>query len=217
VEPSREVRIGGKICHLSDLIVEVSQAFSFKEEIEWRTVTLALYRSQVSSWQTRFGEQISFERITRELLRRARSFGQEELTCAGTHTFYALALLYRVNEQQSLWRPAMREEVEQILQASCKRLERTQLKDGSWDDNWQLPGLARNGWPTTRIDRLRITGHNLEWIALLPKTLRMSNYTIERAGDFVLSTIRDMTIEEVQRYICPCSHGIRAYLLSETL
>jgi hypothetical protein len=184
---------------VSDLVDECADSFGFDEEIEWRSVALALYRPQMREWKNRRDEVVSFDAIAKELLRRMRTRGSIEHACWGTHSLYALAILLSVDATVPLWQDrSLRSQVDSMLRKVGERLAQSQLSDGSWDENWELPTLARDG-------------HHLEWLALVPSGLRPPDRVLRMAGEFILQTLFEVRSDELVKQICPCSHGLRAF------
>jgi hypothetical protein len=62
-------------------------------------------------------------------------------------------------------------------------LERTQLPDGSWDQSWShvYDREAQLLYDDPVLDRLAVTGHHLEWIALAPASVRPSQASVAHA------------------------------------
>ncbi len=216
VSSRKEMRVGGLTYHVSDLIDETASSFRFDDDMEWRSVALALYRPQIGSWHSRYDGEVSWEAITRELLFRVRSVEIDGGSCFGTHALYTLAILFRVDGEVQIWkRDEMRREVEDTFALAIRRLSATQLPDGSWCEAWRLPEFPPQHLHTSSVRRLLITGHQLEWLALLPSWLRPNAQVLSSATRFATALPASMSVEDNNRWICPCSHGIRACLLFE--
>lgn len=208
----------GDPIRVQDLVTECASSFSFSEEIEWRSVALALYRPHIHEWTTHRGSVVSFDLITEELLRRTRRRGSEDDPCWGTHTLYVLAVFLSVDARVPIWNDrSLRHTVEATLAGVAERLTRSQLLDGSWDQHWELPELARVGTSMRDRDRVLITGHHLEWISLMPDELRPPDRTLLAATGFVLRSFALVEGPEIMRDLCAYSHGLRAILLSGAL
>ena len=59
--------------------------------------------------------------------------------------------------------------------------------------------------------RLLITGHHLEWLALVSRELRPSDRVLLAAGCFVLRTVSQLRNDQILERICECSHGLRDF------
>lgn len=205
------VTISDRTITVSDLVEDCAQSFSFDEDIEWRSVALAVYRPHITSWTTRAGEDVSFDRITKELLRRTRTQGGLT-SCWGTHAFYTLAVFLSVDGSVPIWRDrSLKADVTASLMNASDNLASTQRNDGAWDEHWSLPGMTRSVLSTEQ--RLLVTGHHLEWLAMAPSECRPSAVVLEAAGEFVASEVAQRSLEQRLKQICACSHGLRAFVL----
>jgi len=212
---AQEVISSGRRFRVSDLVDECAAAFDFGEDIEWRSVALALYRPQVQKWKTHTGESVSFDAITDELLRRTRARGSNENACWGTHALYVLAVFQSVDKNYPLWKErSWQQQVEAALSDAADRLTQSQLADGSWDEHWELPSLTHGGTTMDDMKRMLVTGHHLEWLALVSKELRPSERVLLAAGEFILKRASDLRSDQIIKQICPCSHGLRAFGLA---
>jgi hypothetical protein len=202
----------GRRFRVAELVDECAGSFAFNEDIEWRSVALALYRPQVRQWTTRSGELVSFDLITKELLRRTRARGSDQYPCFGTHTLYALAMFLSVDGRISLWNDrSLQSSVVASLTNASESLAAAQLGDGSWDQGWELPTPKRAG--TTLDDRTRalVTGHHLEWLAVVSDDLRPPHAVLLAAGEFLLRWMSRLRPDQITEEICACSHGLRAF------
>lgn len=200
---SRTAIFAGRRFRVADLVDECAESVGFDEEIEWRSVALALYRPQVRTWTNRVGESVSFDVITKELLRRTRIRGSHTHSCWGTHSLYALAVFLSVDAKIPLWKDrSLRSKVESALFKVAEQLAHSQLADGSWDEHWELPSLTQVGTAMNESQRLLITGHHLGWLALVPKKLRPSDQVLLAAGNFVLRSVCELRSEQILRLRC---------------
>ena len=97
------------------------------------------------------------------------------------------------------------------------RQEKGELKsvDGRWESSWGKTGDSEFLWGDDALDRIAITGHHLEWMALTPKDLRPSESLLKRA---VLSLRKDVeSLPPLQsrsfKSLLPVSHAARALAL----
>ena len=125
---------------------------------------------------------------------------------------YVLAVLLSVDAKVPLWQDrSWRSKVELAFFEVGERLSQSQLVDGSWDVYWELPSLTHGGTAIDESQRLLITGHHLEWLALVPRELRPSDRVLLMAGEFILRKVSALHTDEIVKQICPCSHGLRAF------
>jgi hypothetical protein len=203
-------------CYVADLLSDAAWSISTQEELEWRIVALALYRPHIMQWRNKFGETLDWPKITRILLTSLETMkaGGAWSPCFGTHSLYALAVLDRVNDQTELWDASLSSEVHNTFRSMSLLLEQTQGPDGSWNRDWLHPENSPRLQVGSDTQRLLITGHQLEWLALCPASERPSQNVLTRAGDFVCRSLASRSSGEILSTICPCSHGLRAYLVA---
>jgi hypothetical protein len=195
---------------VQSLVHDAQLSIRLDHEYEWLTVALALYQPTTSEWKNSQGETVSWELITSDLLQKARSRGQSRFACAGTHTLQTLAVLAHVDRKHEIWREATRDEVIATFEWACQRLEKRQLPDGSWDADWDFSTRMITAQRSNFLTRLRVTGHHLEWIVMLPANARPAEEVLIRAADFVTKGADRMSRVELEENVCAWSHGIRA-------
>lgn len=178
-----------------------------QQEYEWTALALALYAPTTKSWVTREGQEVSFDRLADRILREPLNKG----VCFGNHRLYALAIMLRVDEQETIFSPETRQQVIDHLQQITARLVKQQHKDGWWDSNWP------DGQPITgeqkmddKARRLLATGHALEWWAMAPQELHPPRETLARAGQWLVTEIEQMDAERVQKDYTFLTHVGRA-------
>ena len=190
-----------KSVSVSNLVDECAAAFRFDQDIAWRSIAMAIYRPHPTSWTAHHGEVVSFDRITKELLRHTRSRGSDEWSCWGTHALYTLAIFQQVNAQVGLWQDdSLEDSVQDALHSAAMRLETTLRSDGSWDEHWSLPGISRSILNSER--RLLITGHHLEWLVLMRPEQRPTDSVLLLASEFVVRETEKLSVDERVDKIC---------------
>jgi hypothetical protein len=190
---------------LRSVLDDAKANFSMDTEIEWITAAVALYDSQQPIWSNRFGENISLDRL-------ANALANRELTrsaCAGTHTLYTLAVLLQANDHSHFLSSRSKNRIQEFLARARDALEATQAEDGSWSYFWD-PGLARYRRFENRHEHVWITGHHLDWQAIVPPTLRVANERLGWAARYVCRQTALATREEVLAGCCEFFHGVRA-------
>ncbi len=212
ISPDHEVRVGDRIYHVRDLVDDAAWCYSLDEEIEWRTVALALYRPHVAEWPTKYGRKVSWADITDEFLDRWRHRKVAKHACLGTHTLYVLALMTKVDAVHPLWSNDRRAAVDRCLREAAGLLAITQRPDGHWDASWSDPDAPPPA--SAPMTELLVTGHHLEWLSFRPEGRRPPADAIGSAGRFIVESLSSRTAEEVRKTICPASHGVRAYRLA---
>jgi hypothetical protein len=200
---------------IEDLVNDAAWCINKHEELEWRVVALALYRPYLTGWTNKFGEAVTWTSLTVALLDSLESTKRGEVSgaCSGTHALYALTVLTQINESYSIWPKEVERRVAEVQAQAVSSLQRTQASDGSWKPTWFSgpPSARRSG---DIYSDLLVTGHHLEWLALLPSKDRPAEEVVALAGSFVFNSLKQIAPKDVEEHICQCSHGVRAYLVS---
>lgn len=179
-------------------------------EYEWTAMVFALYMPTDQTWLTKEGQRVSFDKLAERIMRQRLTQG----VCFGNHRLYSLTMLVRIDEQQKIFSPEMRTRVLDHLKNVTKILIKTQNKDGFWDRNWDgRPWDDSWNDQAPRSRRVLATGHALEWWAIAPKELLPPPEVIERAGQWIVKTIKEMTPGEIKSGYTFLTHAGRAMAL----
>ncbi len=184
-------------------------------EPEWSVLSFALWMAQdgITEWHNGSGRRISFDSLSRRLVREAMQHG----VCLGTHRVYTLAALLRLHQMhdQGLLTPATAEMVAAFLHEVRRRIEQSQNEDGSWTVNWmQLPEgpeIPADDAPLNR--RIIATGHHLEWMAISPEEFHIPREQIIKAGEWLTRQLLQSSQAEVDLNYTYYSHVVRALAL----
>jgi len=174
----------GTVRHLlQDAIMRYSPSL----EQEFITIALALYLPPAAtSWTDQYGNKYTFDDLAEALLRMDHGQGP----CGGCHVPYALVVLLRVNDMHPILSLRVRDKTLRWLADLSRVLEESQRSTGGWDLAWPLLAKIDEAFRDPCLDRITMTGHHLEWIALAPASVRPSAKTL-----------------------LPCSHAARALCL----
>lgn len=180
-------------------------------EYEWTAMVFALYMPTDQTWLTKEGQRVSFDKLAERIMRQRLTQG----VCFGNHRLYSLTMLVRIDEQQKIFSPEMRTRVLDHLKNVTKTLIKTQnKKEGFWDRNWDgRPWDDSWNDQAPRSRRVLATGHALEWWAIAPKELLPPPEVIERAGQWIVKTVKDMTASEIKSGYTFLTHAGRAMAL----
>ncbi len=211
---------------LDDAVAE----FQIGQELEWTAVALALYLPPARSWTNRFGEATDFDDLAHELMGRPLA----RASCAGTHTLYALTMIYRSDMLSPILSATLRDDLRELLMRVASVVAASQREDGSFDPRWHrrvvdLPWYARyrtmrrshdperdhpelnlNGDADDSVEqKVLATGHHVEWTLMLPPEMQMPTGTLVRAADYLARVLVEATDGEVAHSFCPFSHAAR--------
>ncbi len=194
-----------------NLLEDSLACFDFHQrETPWTVTAYVLYLPPDASWTNCDGQTFNFEKLTVDLL--DRSF--EGLSCGGTHLFANLALLVRIDSEFHNLSPTTSTRLTRRVRELTDGLRRNQLADGSWSTDW-IKGsykpdnlIDRN----SRMERLLVTGHIMEFAAYLPKDLQLEEDVYRRGGRWLADNLRDGldTLKQDPDFLCPLAHAFLA-------
>lgn len=222
----------GKECHVEDVLNDLVAGFEIGGEVEWQSVALAAYL-QKNHWDNRFGKHFTFDKLTAALMFPIR----DNNACGGSHRLYALAFIRQADARKRLLSHAARAALDRFLQGVLSDLQLSQMNDGklagvpwnaqltqpirTWCDSHQ-PEIydewlhRRDSRPNsmgsmsvTEIDYVVLTGHHLEWIALLPEDWQPSLEWWHSCYRFLERELNEATAADFSTHFCPLSHALR--------
>ncbi len=178
-------------------------------EYEWSTIVYARYLFPLKSWRNSNGEKISLQNMVEELI----SHPFEAGPCNGLHRLEALAVLYRADEQCQELPPLTRAKMIAYMKAVSDRLVTSQTSEGYWTRRWPQGEAASTDATAKLYDKILVTGHHLEWLALAPDEVQPPRETIVRAGQWLARTLTEMDPKSIVQAYGPYSHAARALCL----
>ena len=205
------VHCSGVDVALTEFVRDARLNYSPVQEPYWTLIAFSLYEPNVPQWTDKYGRVHSFKAIFSDLLaQKPGSAGP----CAGTHALYLFAAFVQLEQlhpdllEESQWSMLGMKLKEAVI-----TLAGNQLADGSWRFQWYDGSEPR--WEVeTRLssitERLWITGHLLEWQALLPPKLRMDNIQLRQAIHFIVRHTSAIEPKYLQSHPCKFIHGVRA-------
>ena len=173
-------------------------------EAEWTAVALALALPPQRSWQNRFGESTSFDALAEHLIEKPF----DQVSCGGTHVFYALVVLLGAHRQAPVLSPGTESRLVQRIATLTQRVVEHQRPDGSWDMTWDGGGAPRHPSDESVTARLLVTGHLGECLLRLPDALRPGDEVLRRAGAWLWPVLRDgVRGDAFHAQFCPYTHA----------
>ncbi|GIX00547.1 MAG: hypothetical protein KatS3mg111_3879 [Pirellulaceae bacterium] len=208
-----------RVVTLADVLEDSMQRFDFGRELDFTLVGYCCYLRQ-RDWTTIHGKTYSVDGIAEALVRRSPASG----ACNGTHRLYAIAKYCMwARRFPKLAAPHIREHCENHLKDISRHLVGCQNEDGSWDGNWWVGTSTTAKQESTDLighynDTIRVTGHMLEWFAIVPPDLRPPRDVIARAANYLLRQFEINRNDLYNANLLPVTHAIRALLnLSEPM
>ncbi|MFV0443212.1 MAG: hypothetical protein ACK5Q5_06550 [Planctomycetaceae bacterium] len=195
---------------VADVLEDSLQRFSYQRELEWSLIAYCDYLGSQHSWRASSGEVVSVSDIVDRLLARAEDRG----ACRGTHRVYAIAKAHvRELRQPGFLTPDVASRAKDYLHDLSIRLEDCQSPDGSWGPDWNQAGSAVGDaemGTSTESERMLVTGHMLEWMAVVQNDSRPSQQVIHRAACFVLDRLAAEPGKWFNEQFFPATHALRA-------
>jgi hypothetical protein len=201
----------GRSGTVADLLQDAIMRFLWTEELEFVACALALWLPPETTWSDQFGNRYSFDELVERLL--AIRWG--EGPCGGCHVPLSVVTILRVDDQYELVSRRVRKRALRRLEELSHLLEGTQRADGGWDKSWPATHTIERVFDDPVLDRITVTGHHLEWIALAPESVRPSKKTVARAVAALAEDIDALPSMRIRSFktLLPCSHGARALCL----
>jgi hypothetical protein len=205
---------------LRDVFEQSLRDFSLNQpEYEWSALAYALYLPPTNRWISSEGQEITFDRLARRIMREELESG----VCSGSHRLHTLVVFLRVDDlmgeagEPRILTAEGRERVLEHLRGVTARLVRHQHPDGFWNGRWPTAapeGSEPSGGEGDRLaDRLIVTGHTLEWWALAPREVHPPRSVVIAAAQWLVRTVEGMSQEEIEENFTYLSHVGRALAL----
>ena len=182
-----------------------------QKELEWAVIALARYLPPKRSWKDKFGREIGFNDLAHALLK--APLERPGIACQGIHILEALATLWLADRQAPVLGAGTRLLVVGRLQQQVAILIAAQEASGEWPVRWYesppVREVALMGVDQKQLARQAVTatGHNLEWLSLLPPEMGPSDEVFIRAGQWLKSRVLAASDEDLSDGYCPYSHA----------
>ena len=216
------MHLRGSEAKVADLLDDSMRRFYLDRlEYEWSTISYIRYLYPLKQWRNKYGERMSVDGLVKELMEKAPEAGP----CDGLHRLEALVLLYRVDEaaqaagQKSILSKNDRHRMLGYMKRVSELLVAAQSPEGYWTRQWSkgvLPAEVKgdpNAKTAAMHDKLLVTGHQLEWLALAPEQVQPPRENIVRAGQWITRTLLEIDQKELSETYGPYSHAARALCL----
>ena len=186
-----------------------------RHEYEWSIIAFARYGWPIRPWTNKYGEKIDVSSLVTELTDKPAEIGP----CGGLHRLEALVVMYQLDRQSPAMPPRARQRMLAYLKQASDRLVAAQSVEGYWTSGWSTAQSTVHS-PKSKVassyslhDRLLVTGHHLEWLALAPDEVQPPRETIVRAGQWLSRTLLEMDEATLTSAYGPYSHAARALCL----
>jgi hypothetical protein len=198
---------------VSDLLTTaLRKAHPDQLEYEWTAIAYARYVFPQPGWRNKYGQRMDADLLVDQIVRQPAELGP----CNGLHRLEALAVLYRADEEHQMLRPRTKAKVLRYMQLSSQMLVQAQTAEGFWTRQWPRGGAASQvtkANSATLHDKLLVTGHHLEWLALAPEEVQPPRETVVRAAQWLTRTLLEMDEKDLLQAYGPYTHAARALCL----
>lgn len=201
------IRTSRSVGVLADVLEDSLQRCNPARELDWSVIAYVHYLPPQTSWVNHGGNRTDFDQLADALLKRDHGAG----VCFGTHTLYGLTMILRADtEVGPIVSAKTRVAIRERLQVVSAILSETQQPDGCWLANWSGRQIETRD---SRLDQaIRVTGHQLEWIAFSPIDCRPPHEVVEQAVVFLKDDLfRNLGVAFSKQYSIS-SHAVRALL-----
>lgn len=180
-------------------------------EYEWAMISYARYVFPQPSFRNAWGERITADQLVDEAIGPPLELGP----CNGLHRLEALAVLYRADEQCEALSQRTRAKILAHMRRVSRLLTGAQTGDGCWTRQWPQGAAARSATAAEGdvYDRILVTGHHLEWLALAPQEVQPPRETVVRAGQWLARTLLELDERAIRQAYGPYTHAARALAL----
>jgi hypothetical protein len=208
---------------VADLLTTALRRFHREQlEYEWTAIAYARYVFPQRQWRNKFGEKIDVDALVDEILSHPPQLGP----CNGLHRLEALAVLNRADEQFRALSPRTKLKMLVYMKRVSNALVASQSAEGYWTRQWPSGGAANSTGNASQqratnvaenapslYDKLLVTGHHLEWLALAPDEVQPPRETVIRAAQWLARTLVEMDEKELVEAYGPYTHAARALSL----
>jgi hypothetical protein len=198
---------------VSDLLKTALMRFHLDQlEYEWTTIAYARHVFPERGWQNKFGERIDVDALVEELISHQPDLGP----CNGLHRLEALVVLYRADEQYQILSGRTKLKMLLYMKRASQALVQAQTADGYWTRQWPRGASASKVAKDSTVslhDKLLVTGHHLEWLALAPEQVQPPRETVIRAAQWLSRALIEMDEKDLLEAYGPYTHAARALCL----
>ncbi len=198
---------------LADILEDSLKRWKPGRESDWTLIAYCSYLRNQRSWVDGDGQLRSVDDVLASILAR-----KTPGPCFGTHHLYGVArACMRERATPGFFSRDLIAQAERLLREASRNLERSQSPDGSWSLRWNGGSHAgENSQHDMEIDpRLYVvvTGHMLEWFAMVDPDLRPNAAVVGKGARYVLERLR---VEPERHFNGPfltgVTHAVRGLL-----
>ncbi|MEE2989228.1 MAG: hypothetical protein VX715_01360 [Planctomycetota bacterium] len=197
------VKVSGNDFTVADLVRHEQRTCIAGQELTFKLIGLAHYLPSQSRWKNDRGENWTIERLIQEELAQPVNGA----ACGGSHRLMGLSYAVQKRKQREQpvdgqWLRAARQ-VEQYQQYTLS----LQNPDGSYSTSW----FAGRGQSADQSERLRTTGHLLEWLAFSLPVEQLEDPRVVNSVQYLVDLLWNGRQQEWS--IGPLGHALHALVI----
>jgi hypothetical protein len=194
---------GGQSVTMQDMIRHAQMMVNANEEISWTLWFLTHYIEPDATWVNSQGKRWSMEMLVRLQT-------DDEVTsapCGGTHGLFALAYARNAYLQKHRKLSGVWIEADQKIERALALAKSMQNRDGSFSSHF----FREAGWSQEPEERLKASGHMLEWIMMALPQQQLSQKWVQSGAYSVANDLVRFSNSEVDPG--PLFHALHAITL----
>ena len=177
------IKVGGRDFKVRDLVESEKLACRSGSELTFQLIGLVHYLPSDAVWKNRYGQTWNIERlIEEEIAQPIRG-----ATCGGSHRLFGLAYAVRKRTQQNQPIDGEFRRAQIYMNSYHKYAYKLQNNDGSFSTDY----FRGRGSDASLDQRLRTTGHVLEWLAFSVSEDELADPRLMKAADYLTGLLLD--------------------------
>ena len=177
------IKVGGRDFKVRDLVESEKLGCRSGSELTFQLIGLVHYLPSDAEWKNSYGQTWNIQRLIREEIAQPI----RGATCGGSHRLFGLA--YAVRERTGREEPIDGEyrRAQIYMNDYHKYAYKLQNKDGSFSTDY----FRGRGSDSSLDERLRTTGHVLEWLAFSVPEEELTDPRMMKAVDYLAGLMLD--------------------------
>lgn len=204
--PSTPFKVNGKDYRFEDFLRHSTMRASLtrKQELSWAVIIVAQHHGTNYTWKNKFGETLSVE----DMVRYEMNEPFEPAACGGTHRLFGITWAYYLHRQNGGQKTGVWKEAAEYLENYKNMARKHRCPDGAFSTQF----IFKPENVPDPEQRIRTTGHVLEWLALyLPDNELKSEWMQEAAHALVRNILESKNRGIEGGALYHATHGLHIY------
>jgi hypothetical protein len=206
----------------SDILIDSLASFDMRNELEWTLMAYCGYL-KTPDFVNSAGDRFRLIDLAEKLFRQVEDRG----SCHGCHRLYALSVflswaeieMVKSNGSEDLRN--LVKEIKQYFKEIAIRLENNQSAEGFWSGTWWKANANTESHDLVGenelSNRIRATGHLLEWCAITSPDLRPNDRAIAKGVGYLSGLLLPRPDYFAGKHLLETSHALSALFLLDSL